>query len=157
MKFSLAPSSARLSVAAIVALAFGVCSGIAIAAVGQFAHVFANELGIQSWVFVAVPALFGALFALLIYQGAERRVQTIRQSLSRALLVALVTWLTVAALGTGVWCVPGQYATCMSYALLLSGAVGGGPLLLAALLAGTIGGYVIRGRPPAFRKSSDGL
>ena len=57
MKFSLAPSSARLSVAAIVALAFGVCSGIAIAAVGQFAHVFANELGIQSWVFVAVPAL----------------------------------------------------------------------------------------------------
>jgi hypothetical protein len=146
----------RPSVAAIVGMVFGACTAIAVALVGLFAHVFANELGVRGWVFVAVPSLFGALFALVIYQGAERRIRTIRQSLSRALLVALVTWLSVAGLGTWVWCVPDQYASCMSYALLLSGTVGGGPLMIAALIAGAIGGYVIRTRPPAFRKSADG-
>jgi hypothetical protein len=148
--------SAALSLAILVAVVFGVCTAIAVGAVGFFADVFTNELGIGRWVFVAVPSLLGALFALMIYQGAERRIRTIRDSLSRSLLVALVTWIAVSALATFAWCVPTQYGACFSKALLLAGLVGGGPLLLATLIAGAIGGYVIVNRTPTFRKLDSG-
>jgi len=142
----------RLSIPATVALVFGACTAIAIAIIGIVANLFENELGIGRWVFVAVPSLFGALFAVLIYQGAERTVRSIRDALSRSLLVALVTWIAVGALATAVWCVPSQYGACLGKSLLLTGLVGGGPLLLATLVAGAIGGYIIIRRPRAARK-----
>jgi len=140
------------SIAVRVALVFAACTAIALAAIGSFADVFTNEFGVQRWVFVAVPSLFGALFALVMYTGAEKRIRSIRESLSRSLLVALVTWIAAAGLATFTWCKPEQYGSCFGKSLLLAGLVGGGPLLLAALAGGAIGGFLILRQTPVFRK-----
>jgi hypothetical protein len=73
-------------------------------------------------------------------------VRTIGQSLSRGLLVAILTWVGFAALSTWVWCIPVNYGECFRGALMISGALGGGQLLLASLAAAAIMGYAIRAR-----------
>ena len=56
---------------------------------------FAGEAGVPTWVFVIAPALLSMLFALLLYRKAVSNVSGIKQSLSRALLVAMLTWLAL--------------------------------------------------------------
>ncbi len=134
----------QLSIPVLAALLFGAFGAIAAASLHAVMLRFADEAGIDPWVFIAVPALLAMLFALVVYGRAATRVRSISQSLSRGLLVAILTWLAFSALVTWAWCVPSLYADCMMQTLLISGALGGGQMLLAALAAAAITGYVIR-------------
>lgn len=136
----------HLSIPIVAALLFGVFGALAALTTQPVMSRFAREAGISDWIFVAVPALFAMVFALIVYQGAARNVRSINQSLSRGLLVAILTWIAFSGLATWAWCRPENYADCFSEALLVSGALGGGQLLLAALVAAAITGYAIRGR-----------
>lgn len=129
------------------AIVFGLCGLLGAASLGFILGDFGAETGVPRWLMIAVPGLFAMLFALIIYQGAARLVTTMSQSLSRALLVALLTWLAFSGLATVVWCLPEHYASCLSKSLVVSGILGGGPLLIGALVAGFIvGTLILRGR-----------
>lgn len=136
----------RLGTPVVSGLVFGVCGLAAAAVVQHTIRELARQSDMDPWVLAAVPGLFAMMFALLVYQGADKRVQTINQSLSRGLLVALLTWMAFSALATWVWCLPENYGSCFSNVLLLSGVAGGGPMLAAALIAGGIVGWLIQRR-----------
>jgi hypothetical protein len=140
----------RLSPPLIAALLFAICGSLAAASMQFTLTEFAQESGVNRWVFVAVPGLFAALFALIVYQGAERRVKTVGHSLSRGLLVALLTWFAFSALATAVWFPIEDFSRWLSTLLLISGVMGGGPMLLAALIAGAVVGLLIRHRGDAW-------
>jgi hypothetical protein len=106
---------------------------------------FANEGGVNRLIFVAVPGLFAMMFAMMIYQRAEKRITTVAQSLSRGVLVALLTWISFSMLATWVWS-PSNALRFFSTALLVSGVIGGGPMLIAALGAGGLVGWLIKRR-----------
>lgn len=140
----------NLSPPLVAALLFALCGGLAAASMQFTLTEFAVESGVNRWVFVAVPGLFAALFALLVYQRAEKHVKTIGQSLSRGLLVALLSWFAFSALATAVWFPIGDFFAWLSTVLLISGVVGGGPMLLAALVAGALTGWIVRRRSAAW-------
>ena len=138
-----------LSIPVLAALVFGAFVTLAAASTFPVMSRFAQEAGVSEWVFIAVPALLAMLSALLVYGRAARRVQRMSQSLSRGLLVAILTWAGFSALATWVWCLPQHYVDCFRHTLLISGALGGGQLLLAALAAAAIVGVAIRKRASA--------
>ena len=140
-----------LSIPVLAALLYGVFGVLAAVSTYPLMTRFAKEAVISEWVFIAVPALFAALFALLVYGRAAERVRTIGQSLSRGLLVAILTWVGFSALSTWVWCIPENYGECFRGALMISGALAGGQLLLAALAAAAIMGYAIRSRAATWK------
>jgi hypothetical protein len=73
-------------------------------------------------------------------------ITTVEQSMSRALLVGLSTWIAVALLISLLWC-PGYRALrCASDVLLVTGLVGGAPVLAGALVAGLVLGLVLKKR-----------
>jgi hypothetical protein len=144
-----------LSVPMVAALLFGVFGALAAASTWYVLARFAREAGVSDWIFITVPALFAMMFALIVYQGAEKYVQSINQSLSRGLLVAILTWMSFSALSTWAWCRPEDYGGCFSQALMVSGVVGGGQMLLAALIAAAIAGYAIRQRSAGGWKLKD--
>jgi hypothetical protein len=127
-------------------LVFGICGLLGAVVVQNTLRDLAREGGVDAWVLAAVPGLLAAMFALIIYQGADQRVKSINQSLSRGLLVALLTWMAFSGLATWVWCLPENYGSCFSNVLLISGVAGGGPMLAAALVAGGVVGWLIRHR-----------
>ena len=145
----------QLSIPVLAALLFGAFGALAAASLHAVMLRFAGEAGIDPWVFIAVPALLAMLFALIVYGRAAKSVHSISQSLSRGLLVAILIWVSFSALVTWAWCVPSLYASCLSQTLLISGALGGGQMLLAALAAAAITGYVIRARGSGARKLGD--
>lgn len=145
----------HLSIPIVAALLFGAFGALAAVTTQPVMSRFAREAGVSDWIFIAVPALFATLFALIVYQGAATNVKSINQSLSRGLLVAILSWIAFSALVTWAWCLPEHYADCFSQALLASGAVGGGQMLLAALVAAAITGYAIRGRAAGNWKLKD--
>ena len=136
----------HLSIPVLAALVFGAFGTLAAASTYPLMSRFAKEAGVSEWVFIAVPALLAMLFAMIVYHRAALRVRTIGQSLSRGLLVAILTWAGFAALATWVWCIPANYGECFRGALMISGALGGGQLLLASLAAAAVLGYAIRAR-----------
>jgi hypothetical protein len=133
----------QISPAVVAGLVFAACGVLAAATVQHTLVSFAHEGGVSPLVFLAVPGLFAALFAIVVYQGARRKISSMAQSFSRALLVALLTWASFSALATSVWCKPEHYGQCYSSFLLVSGLIGGGPMLLAAGVAGAIVGWWI--------------
>ncbi len=136
-------SAIQISPAVIAGLVFGICGVLASATVQHTLASFAKEGGVNPIIFLAVPGLFAALFAIVAYQGARRKVTRMAQSFSRALLVALLTWASFSALATSVWCKPEHYGQCYSSFLIVSGLIGGGPMLLGAGLAGGVVGWLI--------------
>ncbi len=127
-------------------LVFGICSLLAAGAVEALMRDFAGEADVPTWVFVIVPGLFAMLFALLLYRKAAGNVAGINQSLSRALAVAIFTWLAVAAYISSLWCPGYRLLSCSRDVALVTGVVGGGPLLIAVLIAGTVVGIVLKRR-----------
>ncbi|MEF9943492.1 MAG: hypothetical protein RR101_13700 [Burkholderiaceae bacterium] len=106
----------------------------------------AADVQIPAWIVVAVPALMAALFAVLVYQGAGRKQINLGQSTTRALLIAGLVWLSFAGFVTAIWApVAGAWGTFINVAAL-SAIIGGGPLLIAALLAGAVVGLAIERR-----------
>ena len=136
----------QLATPIMAGLVFGTCVLLGAAVVQGTVRELAREGGVDAWVLLAVPGLFAMLFALLVYQGADRRVTSINKSLSRGLLVALLTWMSFSALATWVWCLPENYGTCYGNVMLLTGVAGGGPMLAAALIAAAIVGWLIQRR-----------
>lgn len=132
----------QISPAVIAGVVFALCGVLAAATVQHTLASFAQEGGVNPAIFLAVPGLFAALFAIVVYQGARRKVTRMAQSFSRALLVALLTWASFSALATTVWCKPEHYGQCYSSFLIVSGLIGGGPMLLAAGVAGAIVGWL---------------
>lgn len=124
---------------------FGIFGMLAAASVEYTLREFASEGGVNRFIFVAVPGLFAMMFALIVYQQAEKRITTVAQSLSRGILVALLTWISFSVLATWVWS-PSNAFRFFSTAMLVSGIIGGGPMLIAALSAGGLVGWLIKRR-----------
>jgi hypothetical protein len=136
-----------MSAATIASLVFFAFSLIAAATVEFLLKAFAEEAGVNRWVFAMVPALLAMLYSLMLYQRAERKVRRVGESVSRGILVMLLTWVSFAAMTSWTWCQPRDFASCLSKTLLISGVVGGGPMLLGALGAGILSGVLIIRRP----------
>ena len=136
-----------MSAATIASLVFFVFSLIAAAAVEFLLRVFAEGAGVNRWVFAMVPALFAMLYSLIVYQSADRKIRRLGESVSRGVLVMLMTWASFGALASWTWCQPRQFGACLSKTLLVSAVVGGGPMLLGALGAGILTGVLIIRRP----------
>lgn len=133
-----------MSVPLFAGFVFGIFAAMAAGSVEFTLRRFAEEAGLNTLIFVAVPALFAMMFAILIYQNAKARITRVSQSISRGILVALMTWASFSALATGVWCLPENWGACYGNFLLISGVVGGGPMLLAALVSGWLVGWLIK-------------
>jgi hypothetical protein len=139
-----------MSAATVASLVFFVFSLIAAAAVeilGSLLRKFAEEAGINQWVFAMVPALFAMLFALIVYQDAQRKIRRLGEFVSRGILVMLLTWLSFAVLTSWIWCPPGDFGSCLQNAVIVIGWIGGGPMLFVALGAGVLTGVLIFRRP----------
>ncbi len=136
-----------MSPATVASLVFFVFSLVAAGAVEYLLRAFAEEAGLNRWVFAAVPALFAMLYALIVYQNAERTIKRVGESVSRGILVMLLTWVSFALLASGTWCQLNGFGSCLSHTLWVSGLVGGGPMLLSALGAGILTGVLIIRRP----------
>ena len=140
-----------ISPSMIASVVFGACGLLAAAGVEFLMRAMADEAGINRWIFVSVPALFAMFFALVFYQDARRKIKRLGESVSRGILIALMTWISFSLLATMVWCSPKQFGQCLGHTLLAAGIVGGGPMLAAALIGGILTGMIII-RPPS-RKS----
>ena len=135
-----------MPIAVFAMLVFGICCLLAAGLVEVVMRDFAGEAGVPPWVFVIVPGLLSMLFSLFLYRKAASDVSSIRQSLSRALTAAILTWMAVCVYISTLWC-PGYRAlSCARDVVLVTTVVGGGPLLLAALIAGTVVGIVLKRR-----------
>jgi len=97
---------------------------------------FAAESGVSVYAIAMIAPLFAMGYALFVYIAARRGVQKVGQSVSRGLLIVLLTWISLAGWATRLWCLPVDYGTCFSTLLIVSGFLVGGPLLLAGLIAG---------------------
>ena len=135
-----------MPVAVFAMLIFGICTWLGAGAVEAVMRDFAVETGASVWVFVIVPGLLAMLFSLLLYRKSLGTMDGIRQSISRALLVGILTWLAVAAFVSSLWC-PGYRAlSCARDVFLVTAVIGGGPLLAAMLVAGIVVGVVLKRR-----------
>jgi hypothetical protein len=133
-----------MSVPLFAGFVFGICGALAAGSVEFTLRRFAEEAGLNRIIFVAVPALFAMLFAIMVFQNARAKITRVAQSVSRGILVALMTWAAFSALATFVWCRPENYTSCYGNFLLISGIVGGGPMLIAAFVAGALVGWLIK-------------
>lgn len=133
-----------MSVPLFAGFVFGIFGALAAGSVEFTLRRFAEEAGVNRLIFVAVPALFAMLFAIVIFQNAKAKIVRIGQAVTRGILVALLTWAAFSALATWTWCLPQNYGTCYGNFLLITGVVGGGPMLAAALVAGALVGWLIK-------------
>jgi hypothetical protein len=147
-----------ISPAMIASLIFGACGLLAAAALEYLLRALADDAGVNRWIFIAVPALFAMLFALVIYQQAANKITKVTESISRGLLIALLTWLSFSALASWAWCSAHEFGQCLRSTLLATAIVGGGPMLAAAVVAGLLTGVLIvrPARKPA-QQSPDGF
>jgi hypothetical protein len=127
-------------------LVFGICCLLAAGLVEVVMRDFAAEAGVPTWVFIIVPGLLSMLFTPLMYRKAASTITGIRQSLSYAIAVAILTWVVLNIYISYLWC-PGYRAlSCARDVLIVTTVIGGGPLLLGALVAGTVVGIVLKRR-----------
>lgn len=127
-------------------LLFAICTWLGAGMLETVMRDFAAEVGMQTWVFVAVPGLLAMLFALLLYQNAAARIQTVAESMTRALLVGIITWIALTAMISFMWCPGYRMLRCSSDVLLVTGIIGGGPLLAGVLVAGFVVGLLLKRR-----------
>ena len=135
-----------MPIAIFAMLVFGICALLGAGLVEVVMRNFAAEAGVPTWVFIIAPAALSMLFALLLYRNAVSNVSGVRQSLSRAFLVAILTWLVLGVYISALWCPAYRALGCARDVAIVLTAVGGGPLLLAAFIAGTIVGLVLKRR-----------
>ncbi|HVG05577.1 MAG TPA: hypothetical protein VM937_11625 [Burkholderiaceae bacterium] len=135
-----------MPIAVFATLVFGICTLLGAGLVEVVMRNFADEAGVPTWVFVIVPGLLSMLFALVMYRKAASNIAGIKQSLSRALAVAVLTWVALGAYVSFLWCPGYRFLGCARDVVLVITVIGGGPLLLGALIAGTIVGAVLKRR-----------
>lgn len=127
-------------------LLFAICTWLGAGMLEVVMRDFAGEVGMRTWVFVAVPGLLSMLISLVLYRNAADRIHSVAESMTRALLVGILTWLAVTAMISFMWCPGYRVWRCSSDVLLVTGIVGGGPLLGAALVAGFLVGLILKRR-----------
>src|SRR5512134_1681237 len=127
-------------------LVFAICTWFGVGVIEPVMRDFAGEAGVRIWVFVIVPGLLTMLYALLLFRRAAIDFDSLEQSASRALTVAIATWITVTVLISYMWCPAGKALGCTMNVALVTGVIGGGPLLMACLIAGGIVGMVLKRR-----------
>lgn len=132
-----------MPIAVFAMLVFAIFTWLGAGTVEAVMNDFANEVGMPTWVFIAIPGLLSMLFSFLLYQNAARKITAMRESMTRALLVGIATWIGVAAMISYMWCPASRKLSCTSDVLLVSGIVGGGPLLVAVLVAGFVVGTLV--------------
>jgi hypothetical protein len=132
-----------MPIAVFAMLVFAIFTWLGAGTVEAVMNDFANEVGMPTWVFIAIPGLLSMLFSFLLYQNAARKITAMRESMTRALLVGIGTWIGVAAMISYLWCPASRRLSCTSDVLLVSGIVGGGPLLVAVLVAGFLVGTLV--------------
>ncbi|HWL75111.1 MAG TPA: hypothetical protein VNQ74_14670, partial [Burkholderiaceae bacterium] len=93
-----------MPIAVFAMLVFGICALLAAGLVEGVMRNFAVEAGVPTWVFIIAPSALSMLFALLLYRKAVNNVSGVRQSLSRAFLVAVLTWLVLGLYISALWC-----------------------------------------------------
>ena len=135
-----------MPIAIFAAFVFGICCLLAVGLVEVVMRNFAGEAGVPTWVFVTVPSLLSMLFALLLYRKAASDIKGIKDSLSLALKVALLTWVSLAVYVSSLWCPEYRALSCARDVVLVITVIGGGPLLLGALISGTVVGIVLKRR-----------
>ncbi len=129
-----------------ITLTFGLCVLLALGVIEPLMHSFAEEVGFRTHLFVAVPGLLSMLLALFVFHRAHERVDGLREALSRAVLVGLGTWIAVAVVIASSWCPAYNMFGCFSNTLILTGVIGGGPLMIGVLAAGAVIGLVLKRR-----------
>jgi len=132
-----------MPIAVFAMLVFAIFTWLGAGTVESVMNDFANEVGMPTWVFIAIPGLLSMLFSFLLYQNAAAKITALRESMTRALLVGIATWIGVAAMISYMWCPGSRTLSCTSDVLLVSGIVGGGPLLVAVLVAGFVVGTLV--------------
>lgn len=132
-----------MPIAVFAMLVFAIFTWLGAGTVETVMNDFANEVGMPTWIFIAIPGLLSMLFSFLLYQNAAAKVATLRESMTRALLVGIATWIGVAAMIAYMWCPGSRTLACTSDVLLVTGVVGGGPLLVAVLVAGFVVGTLV--------------
>jgi len=132
-----------MPIAVFAMLVFAIFTWLGAGTVETVMNDFAQEVGMSTWIFIAIPGLLSMLFSFLLYQNAATKVTTLRESMTRALLVGIATWIGVSAMISYMWCPGSRTLSCTSDVLLVSGIVGGGPLLAAVLVAGFVVGTLL--------------
>jgi len=148
-----------MPIAVFAMLVFAIFTWLGAGTVETVMNDFAQEVGMSTWTFIAIPGLLSMLFSFLLYQNAAAKITTLRESMTRALLVGIATWIGVSAMISYMWCPGSRTLSCTSDVLLVSGIVGGGPLLVAVLVAGFVVGtlllrrvtWLTYGQPPSPR------
>jgi hypothetical protein len=132
-----------MTIAVFAMLVFAIFTWLGAGAVEGVMNDFATEVGMPTWVFIAIPGLLSMLFSLLLYQNAATKITAMRESMTRALLVGIATWIGVAAMISYMWCPGYRTLACTSDVLLVTGIIGGGPLLVAVLVSGFVVGTLV--------------
>ena len=132
-----------MPIAVFAMLVFAIFTWLGAGMVETVMNDFANEVGMSTWIFIAIPGLLSMLFSFLLYRNAASKITTLRESMTRALLVGIATWIGVAAMISYMWCPGSRTLSCTSDVLLVSGIIGGGPLLVAVLVAGFVVGTLL--------------
>src|SRR6266403_1965954 len=114
-----------MTAATIASLVFFAFSLAAALAVEFLLTSFAKSVGLDRLVFVMTPALLAMLYSLIVYQNAERKIRRVGESVSRGILVMLMTWVSLSALITWAWYKPGEFGSSLGTTLLASGVAGG--------------------------------
>jgi hypothetical protein len=127
----------------IFAAALVILLGIGVAAVVFLLRAFAEEAGMNPWVFAMVPVALAMLYSLIVYQSAQRKIHKPSWFVSRGILMMLLTWVSFAAVTSWTWCQHRDFGSCLGTMLLASAAVGGGPILWGALTACILAGVLI--------------
>lgn len=131
-----------------IVLVFGIFGFLSVGLIEPLMRSFADEADLSRWLFIAIPGLFAMLIALFAFHRAVQRVTGLREALSRALLVALLTWIAVAALIASLWCPSHSALACFSNVLIVTAVVAGGPFSIGTVLAGLVVGGVLLKRVP---------
>lgn len=131
-----------MSAPVIAGIVFGMLALVACASVLPMLTRFADAAAISTALVIAVPVFFAVMFALLFFRGGASGGWP--AAIGRGIAVAMATWPAFSAVAASIWCGPGTFLSCFGGVLLVTGVVGGGPMLLASLIGGAVMAWRLR-------------
>jgi len=129
----------------IAGIVFGMLALVACTSLLPMLTRFADAAAMSTALVIAVPVLFAVMFAALFFRGGASGGWP--ASIGRGIAVAMATWPAFSAVAASIWCGPGTFLSCFGGMLLVTGVVGGGPMLLASLIGGAVMAWLLRRNP----------
>lgn len=126
----------------VAGIVFGVLALVASASMLPMLTRFADAAAMSTAFLIAVPVFFAVMFALLFFRGGTSGGWP--AAIGRGIAVAMATWSAFSAVAASIWCGSGTFLSCFGGVLLVTGVVGGGPMLLAALIGGAVMAWLLR-------------